>query len=132
MTSISNIGRLELLKTAVDSAYAEQRDATEAKHPDTFGRLHVAFNEYQAFHAVCFDERGRPRDHLAEAVSFKPELLIEGEGWLANAYRFATALEAISAARALLKGWTQAQNSRATSSTDAPTHTWREGRAQRI
>jgi hypothetical protein len=133
VTNLSNVARLELLKAAVDRAHAEQAAATGNLTPGITNRkLHDAFNEYAAFHSVCFDEKGNPRDQLVEAVSFKPELHINGEGWLANGLRFASAAEAIACARDLLGRWTLAQNARATSSPDAPTHVWSDGQAKRI
>jgi hypothetical protein len=133
MTNLSNIARLELLKAAVDCAHAEQVAATgKLALGITNRKLHDAFNEYAAFHAVCFDEKGRPRDQFVEAVSFKPELHINGEGWVANDLRFASAAEAIACARDLLGRWTLAQNARATSSLDVPTHVWSDGQAKQI
>jgi hypothetical protein len=133
MTNLSNIGRLELLKTAAERAYAATLTTignityAYAQH-----QLQAAFNEYQAFHTIRFAEQGRRREGLVEAVSFKPELLV-GAGSLANTYRFASTFEAISCARSLLEGWQpHAQNARAAGSTDVPTHTWSEGRATQI
>jgi hypothetical protein len=133
MTNLSNINRLALLKTALDRAHAATLTAeSNLMHAYYQGQLRDAFNEYQAFHAICFDEQCRRREDLVEAVSFKPELLV-GDSWLANLYRFASAFEAISCARSLLEGWqSHAQNARATGSRDAPTHTWSEGRIAKI
>jgi len=68
MTTISAIHNLERLKSAVDRAHAAKKDSSNMMLGLLTRRFEIAFADYFAFQAECFDEHGHTRKDAPTVV----------------------------------------------------------------